>query len=332
MDTVLEEALRREKAGESYVMVTVVRAQAPTSAMVGARALVGPGNEITGYIGGECTRRTVLEIAGEALVDGHPRLVLLSSDPRLNRDQEVDGCLLRPMTCDSGGTIELFVEPKLANPVLLVVGNSPVSHYLEDMAKHLPFQVKSLATLHDSTEQDKPWDVLAEELREQTAHGGFVVVCTMGQYDDWVIEQIGSAPIFYLGIVSSPKRGEVLRGRIREMRPAQDDLNVSIPAGWDLHTREPAEIAVSILAEVIATRRQMTLPKEAPSLLDPPRENELAWVIDPVCQMRVNWYETPYRTVYNGEKRGFCQASCRDAFLKDPEKYGSAGLEKAEEG
>ncbi|MCL5015060.1 MAG: XdhC family protein [Firmicutes bacterium] len=320
MDTVLEEAVRRDAAGESYVMVTVLRTRAPTSAIAGARALIGPNNEVRGYIGGECTRRTVLEVAAEALADGRPRLVLLSSGPEREVSRDADGLVVRPMTCDSGGTVELFVEPRLANPLLLVIGHSPVSVYLADMARHLPFRLKCL-----DINQEGDWEAFGQNLRAVAAQGGFVVSCTMGQYDEWVVEQIGEAPICYLGVVSSPRRGEVLRARLKEIRGSSDVLTVSIPAGWDLHTRDPGEIAVSILAEIIAIRREMSSSALAESRTGAEKDAaEPIWVIDPVCRMQVNWSETPYRTVYGGERIGFCQGSCRDAFLKEPEKYVSS--------
>ncbi|WP_053959424.1 XdhC family protein [Sulfobacillus thermosulfidooxidans] len=317
MDPVLQEAARRDLAGEPYVLVTVVRTRPPTSAILGAHAIVSQDHQLTGYVGGECTRRILLEVAEGALTDGQPRLLLLSPHPEdddewiRQKNVEDRGVLIKPMTCHSGGTVELFVEPHLASPLLLVIGDSPVARYVLQIASHLNFRVQGAAMTPDAN-----WETFKQQIRQLSQDGGFAVLATMGQYDDWAIDALQDAPLSYLGVVASHRRGALLRERFSQGRKFDNACILSIPAGLDVHSRLPEEIAVSIVAEIIQIRRQ-TKPTsvEVSSLLTK------TVVIDPVCHMTVNLSETPYQAVYADQTWGFCASSCRDAFLEDPERY-----------
>ena len=313
MDSVLQEAARRDMREEPYVLVTVVRTRPPTSAILGAHAIVAKDGELTGYVGGECTRRMLLEVAEEALSDGQPRLLLLSPHPEDDASfhDEDDSLLIRPMTCHSGGTVELFVEPHLANPVLFVIGDSPVARYVIQLASHLSFRVESAAL-----KPDDDWETLKQHIKHVSQDGGFAVLATMGQYDDWAIDVLQEAPLSYLGVVASSRRGQLLQERFLQGRTPDDGCVVSVPAGLDLHSRIPQEIAVSIVAEIIQVRRQA---KTRPSR--PHGNGDRSTVIDPVCHMTVNLAETPYRALFGDKEWGFCADSCRNAFLQEPERY-----------
>ncbi|AEJ40383.1 protein of unknown function DUF182 [Sulfobacillus acidophilus TPY] len=313
MDAVLQEAARLDLAQEPYVMVTVVRTVPPTSATVGARALVSVDRKITGYVGGECTRRILLEVVEEALADGRPRILLLTPDSEGSVRDAGQGILVKPMTCHSGGTVELFVEPRLADPVLLVVGDSPVAQSLAELAAQLPFTVRRA-----SMSEADDWESLKNQIEQHAVAGSYVVVATMGQYDDWAIDVLRDVPIQYLGVVASPRRGELLRQRFEQGQRQDEACVVSVPAGLDLGSRHPGEIAVSILAEIIQIRRQHgAVPVVRVAA---PPEDDLV-VTDPVCHMQVKLRETPYRTRYGGKEWGFCAQSCLDAFLQEPERY-----------
>lgn len=313
MDAVLQEAARRDLAHEPYILVTVVRTLPPTSAAVGARALVSADRKLTGFVGGECTRRILLEVAEEAFMDGRPRLLLLSPDPEhVEPSSAPSGIVVKPMTCHSGGTVELFVEPRLVDPALLVVGESPVAKNLVDLAQNLPFTL-----YHETLSGEKDWDALATQIKRHATVGGFVVVATMGQYDDWAVDTLSGADIRYLGVVASPRRGALLRERFSHDRPTGDSCVVSIPAGLNLGSRLPGEIAISILAEIIQIRRTLGVVNAGHGQ----RHLEDKMVTDPICHMQVNLADTPYRTLYGGKEWGFCARSCLDAFLREPERY-----------
>ncbi|PSR24863.1 MAG: hypothetical protein C7B47_13740 [Sulfobacillus thermosulfidooxidans] len=315
MDPVLQEAARRDQAGEPYVFVTVVRTRPPTSAILGAHAIVSRDQQLTGYVGGECTRRILLEVAEDALTDGKPRLLLLSPQPAddelfQQKDPEDEGVLIKPMTCHSGGTVELFIEPHLANPLLLVIGDSPVARHVVQLASHLNFRVQGA-----TPSSGGDWETFQQQIRLLSQDGGFAVLASMGQYDDWAIEALQDSPLSYLGVVASPRRGALLRERFLQGRKVDDSCILSIPAGIDVHSRVPEEIAVSILAEIIQIRRQtQSTAVRISSLLN-------TEVIDPVCHMTVNLSETPYQAVFGDKTWGFCAPSCREAFLQDPERY-----------
>ncbi len=313
MDPVIQDAARRDLAGEPYVFVTVTRIRPPTPAILGAHAIVDQNRQLTGYVGGECTRRILLDVAQNVLADGKPSLLLLSPDPddEIIMAHDEASYLVKPMTCHSGGTIELFLEPHLPQPLLLIVGDSPVAKNLLQLASQLSFRVQNAAF----TPEDD-WDALEERIRHLSQDGGFAVLATMGQYDDWAIEVIKQAPFSYLGVVASPRRGELLRERFLDGRDPHDPCMISIPAGFDLHSRRPEEIAVSILAEIIAVRRK-SQPLPVRTLV----AETSAFVIHPVCHMTVNLAETPYQAQFEEKTWGFCAASCREAFLQEPERY-----------
>ncbi|MCY0879276.1 MAG: XdhC family protein [Firmicutes bacterium] len=309
MDRALQEAARLDAEGASFVMVTVLRTVAPSSAVAGAHAVVTPDGRVVGFVGGECTRQQMLELARQALADGRPRRLLLSPDPDRYVSEEVRDLVVQPMTCHSGGTVELFLEPRLSWPSLVIVGQSPVAQALGQLAAALPWSVKAF-----SYEETGDWDQLGEAIRQAVSPETYVVVATLGQYDDWTLEVLGSASPHYLGVVASRRRGDLLRERWRALHGSEAPP-VRAPAGLDLGSRHPGDIALSILAEMTQERAQH------PVSVAPRDEVASARVIDPVCQMVVDLRTTPYRITWQGVEYGFCAAGCLDAFRANPGQY-----------
>lgn len=314
MDTVLAEAMRLEALDVPYVMVTVVRTVRPTSATVGSRALVAADQAVIGFIGGECTRNMMLEVAGQALQDGKPRLLILSPDASPRFSESDAQVIVKPMTCHSGGTVELFIEPHVQDPVLLVVGKSPIATAVAAMAEQLPFVLQTVS-LEDNEGPDL--GMLQIQLRDAAQPGCYVVVATMGQYDDWVIESLKDMPLEYLGVVASPRRGQILKERLADDPDQYTGVPLAAPAGLNIGGRHPGEIAVSILSEITRLRRQNDPAGDSGSRAS----QSPAQVRDPVCEMHVNLQTTPYRVEWNGEMWGFCCLSCQESFLKHPEQY-----------
>ncbi len=306
MDSALQEAARLDALGEAYVLVTVVQTKPPSSATPGARAVVRPDGQVIGFIGGECTRNVMLEIAGEALGDGKPRRLLLSPEVEMGTSDVV----VRRMTCDSGGTVELFLEPRLALSKLVVVGDSPVAGSLISLAESLPWRVRGF-------KGDVTGDFahLAKDLQEELDARTFVVIATMGLFDDWAVEAVAGIPVAYVGVVASRRRGELLRLRWLDHQSGADSAVFSAPAGLDLGSRHPGDIALSILAQMTELRQKMGVPSSQR------RSPGLDMVIDPVCGMHVDLRKTPYRLELDGMVYGFCAASCREDFMTHPDRY-----------
>jgi xanthine dehydrogenase accessory factor len=340
MDKVWQEALKLENAREPFAVVSVVRSVKPTSARVGAKALVLADGQMIGFVGGQCTRPQVVAQALECIRTGENRLLLMTSDPAQVYAKE--GLTVLPMTCHSEGTVELFIEAKLPPPVLLVIGDSPVARHLTDMASHLDFCVKSLAASEIAADGVSSPERLTEAIRQRLSPGAYVVVATMGQYDEESLSAIQESEPAYVGLVASPKRRLSVLDGLKEQGVSDAFLAaVSAPVGLDLGAVEPAEIAVTILAEIIQLRRgkKHTFAAKAASSsagggMNRDSDHHAALsggadgaavnrseAVDPVCGMAVDLNTTIHQAVYQGQTYGFCCPHCRRAFLKEPERY-----------
>ena len=190
---VLAGDLRRR--GEPFALATVVRCERPTSAKPGAKALIRPDGRVTGWVGGACAEPVVAREALAALRDGHPRLVVLVGDG--GRDPaRTEGIVHYPMTCHSGGTLEIYVEPFLPKAVLVLVGHGPVIETLATLAESAGYDVAVL-----------PGDAVAAALRGLAlGPDSSVVVATHGELDEDALTQVLATPAGYVSLVASRKR------------------------------------------------------------------------------------------------------------------------------
>ncbi len=307
-----------EAAREPFAVVTVVRTVKPSSAMVGAKALVTAAGEMIGFVGGQCIQSIVISQALTCIEKGASQLVLITSDSSQTRS--ADGRTVLPMTCHSEGTVELFMEPRLPAPVLLVIGQSPIADCLLTIAAHLDFHVKSVALERVAAESAGDLSGFAETIQAHLSPGAYVVVASMGLYDSESILALQGYELAYVGLVTSPKRREAVLADLRERGVSEAFCSfISAPAGLDLGAVEPAEIAVTILAEIIEHRRKKhTVAPVAPPVITSETRRE---VIDPVCRMVVDLNTTLHKAEYQGKEYGFCCPHCRQEFLKNPEKY-----------
>ena len=253
--------LASELAGrsEAFALATVVRREPPSSARVGDSAVVTPDGEFHGWLGGSCTRPTVIREALAALADGAPRLIGIVRDPD-SASGARPGLTVFPMACHSGGSVEIYIEPLLPARRLLIFGVSPTARALARLAAVLGYRVEAVDP--EATETlfpDASRLVTSDESVEppgagQDAARCFAVVATLGQRDEeaaWAASRLVPA---YVGVVASRKRF----GKIRETLTAQgatpEQLDrIANPAGLDIGAETPEEIALSILAEI--TRR-----------------------------------------------------------------------------
>lgn len=256
----LERAL--SERGEPYARATVVRREPPVSATVGDRALVTADGELVGWIGGvACAQSAVEREARNALEDGEPRLVGLAPDPD---DVDRPGLEAHPMTCHGEGTLEVFVEPVVPTSRLLVVGGSPIARSLVRLAEELALETSLVdpdAEAEVAGELPEGTTILRtlepSELADTAGQAPFVVVATMGAYDarGVAVGVLADAP--YVGLVSSEKRATTVAERAAEILECDPEAvaeAVTSPAGVDVGARTPAEIAVSVLAEVVEVR------------------------------------------------------------------------------
>jgi xanthine dehydrogenase accessory factor len=333
MNTIRDEVRLLEERREPYAVVTVVRRVRPSSATLGDKAVVTSDGRMFGFVGGQCTRRLVTEQARQCLETGESRLVLITARPRVEADE---GVTVLPMTCQSEGEVELFIEPKLPDPLLLVIGDSPIALALEELAPKFGWFPRRLALDQLESSDVDPADRLKREVSKVHESGMYVVVATMGEYDGESLMVLRKFPLAYAGLVISPKRWRSLREELLSVGvPSEFCDFVVAPAGHDIGAVGPQEIAVSIFAQMIERRRRQTEVHYHPPSSTVPTPTEataevaasastvqrLGTGIDPVCGMHVDLDSTPYRTVHEGKTYGFCCPHCMKKFQHNPEAF-----------
>jgi xanthine dehydrogenase accessory factor len=265
-----------------FVEAIVVRCSAPTSARPGDRAIVRPDGTIEGFVGGSCADATVRLQALRVLETGEPTLLrILPGDE--DGPGEEEGTVVVANPCLSGGALELFLTPHLPAPVVAVAGDSPVSLALAELVAPLGFRTRAGAA--------EAGDFAA-------------VVASLGHGDEAALRAGLEAGCDYVGLVASRKRGVAVLDALRAAGVADELLaRVRTPAGLDIGARTHAEIALAILAEVVATRRAPAPTIEA--------SGDEEGVVDPVCGMSVLiGPDTP-----RAGELAFCCEGCRDAWL-----------------
>jgi xanthine dehydrogenase accessory factor len=256
MATVLESDLfarasSLKAAGKPFVLATVVRAVAPTSAHPGDKALLTPGGGLAGWVGGSCAEPIVRDEAEAALADGKPRLVRITPDT--DAVLEKVGLSVHRMTCFSGGELDIYLEPHLPAQALVVFGTSPVGRALAELGRAMRYQV-TVVDLGASA----PEGVLRrlEELPALDAANAAVVVSSHGVFDEEALEHAVGLQPAYLALVASRRRREQVLSTLAAKGVDRAALGrVHAPAGLDLGAKTPEEVALTILAELVAERR-----------------------------------------------------------------------------
>lgn len=273
-EDVLVLAGRLAAEGKPFALATVVSVVRPASARLGDRALVRPEGMLSGWVGGACSEPTVVREAAHALADGEPRLVRIEGG------------------CASEGALEVLIEPHVRAPLLAVVGESPAAATLAELARTIG------------------WPVSTELTEEASA----VVVATMGRGDEDALAAALAGPAGYVGLVASAKRASGVLASLRARGLEEEALaRVRSPAGLDLGPSSQEEIAVAILAELVAWRHTRDEPP-VPS----------AEAVDPVCGMTVA-LPSAETAAHEGTAYAFCSAGCRARFEAEPARYLAVG-------
>jgi len=314
-DEFLSKASQLLAEGEPFVTASVVRFQAPISGKPGDKAIIFADGKMWGWIGGGCAQPVVIQEALKALADGRPRLVRISPHSAAE-----DGIVDYTMTCHSGGTLDVYIEPVLPKPHILILGRSPIAQTLAKLGKVIGYRVSVFAAEADAAQFPgvdslrAGVDLGALKITPET----FIVVSTQGEGDEDALEQAVKTPVSYVAFVASKvKAGKVLE-YLRARAIPRDRINqVHAPAGLEIGAASPEEIAVSILAEIIEQRSKRLALGEAKN--PPPLRNLQAK--DPVCGMLVDAATAKYRSEHHGSTVYFCCAGCQSAFEKHPEKY-----------
>ncbi len=317
----LAHAAELAEARQPFVLATVVWRRGPSSGRVGAKALILADGTVRGWLGGACAEPSVLAEARAVLAGGVPRLMLLGPSPvdELLADDRVDDDHVTslPMACDNDGALEIFLEPIMPTTQLVVVGRSPAVHALTEMALALDWAVVVVDDGGRADEHPHPelvrtkLDLAGVVVDSATA----VVVATQGHYDDVALAAALDTPAGYVGLVAAPKRAETVLGYLRDRGLSDEALaRVHAPAGLDLGHLANRDIAVSIVADLVARRARGELQAVPDAVgTEPPVE-----AIDPVCGMTVLVADAKYQSRHDGVDYFFCAAGCQKAFEGDP--------------
>jgi xanthine dehydrogenase accessory factor len=307
---VLAEMGELTRRGEPFALATVVWRQSPSSSQPGARAIITADGELRGWIGGACAEPVVIREAQQVMAEGTARLLLLGTPEQFGAAVP-DGMTVVPISCQSEGALEVYIEPVLPVPHLVIVGESPMARTLAGLAGALGWRTDLVRGPDFTTEQ-------ADER-------AMVVVATQGHGDEDVLELAVAARPAYLGLVGSQRRGVALLGYLAERGVPRDRLDeVRVPAGLDLGRTTHEEIAVAILAELVQLRASGALPRQAQAGTAGEGHGpaaEAAHQTDPVCGMTVMADRSGKPLEYDGVTYYFCSAGCRRAFENDPAAY-----------
>jgi xanthine dehydrogenase accessory factor len=254
-DGILERATALKAAGQPFVLATVVRCESPTSAKPGAKALVSADGEIDGWIGGGCAQPAVIATAKEALADGEPRLIRVSPTKGAGLEP---GIVDFAMTCHSGGTLDIFLEPFRARPRLLIIGASPAARALSGLAARTGYDVIALFPGADAARF--PDAVAAVDGLDPSLLDGRrvdqVVVATQGKRDEPGLEAALATGCGRIAFIASPRKADKLKGALIERGHAPARVAaITAPAGMPIGAVTPEEIALSVLAGLVRERR-----------------------------------------------------------------------------
>jgi len=316
--------------GNPFVIATVVRAEKPTSAKVGAKAIITDDGKLSGWIGGSCAEPTVKREAKKALQDGQPCLIRLCPPEKMGQAPQ-EGVIEIALTCISGGTLEIYIEPQLAQPHLVVIGHLATAEALVSLGKGLGWRI-SLIGLEVTRERYPDADQLIDELdfsKVTITKSSHVVVASHGNYDEDMLVAALQSEAPYVALIASKKRASAILQYLNESNLTQAQIaRLKYPAGLDFGAVTPEEIALSILAEIIQRRRQSPALNSLISnslISDSPREASNLQLpteaLDPVCGMTVEIATAHFTSEYNGKTYYFCAAGCKRSFDKEPGKY-----------
>jgi xanthine dehydrogenase accessory factor len=286
-----------------FAVATVVRAQRPTSVRSGDTAIVLGDGTIEGFVGGACAEQSVRMHALRALETGEALLLrIVAGDDHASANE---GSITVQNPCLSGGALEIFLEPILPAPRVVVVGETPIASALARLGAELDLDV---------------WTTAVGDV--ELAEGDLaLVVAAHGRDELRALRRGLEAPLPYVGLVASRVRGAAMVAELRADGVAEERLAaLDTPAGLAIGARTPGEIAVAILARIITVRRgEQALPVRVAVPAD-----ERATAIDPVCGMAVSAVDETPHVEYRGRRVYFCCDGCRATFEHDSTPFVAA--------
>jgi len=257
-EDVIDCMARMKGDAQPFALATVVRTKAATSAKVGAKAVIRADGSMVGWVGGGCTLGAVRKAAREALGDGRARMIRVRPDAEAGPAE--DGTEDYRNACASGGTVELFVEPILPRPSLIVAGASGTARALRALGRNAGFTVTAAVLAEDLEGIAEADETLTgfELSRSPRAAASFIVVATQGKRDREALEAALRCGAPYVAFIGSRKKAADLKAQLAGRGIAAERLEaLHAPAGLDIGAVTPEEIALSILSEIVRERRKI---------------------------------------------------------------------------
>ncbi|MEU7765806.1 XdhC family protein [Nocardia sp. NPDC049190] len=286
-----ERAQQLVGARTPFVHATVVRAQQPTSAHAGDEAILLQDGTIEGFVGGQCAQNSVRKAALGALQSNESVLLRVLPDGDL-QFPEAPGAAVVVNPCLSGGALEIFLEPQIPAPLVRVCGATPIAEALADLCERVGFGVQRTGAGADSP----------ESLADTTA----MVIASHGGAEAESIRAALDAGVGYIGMVASRVRGTSILDELG--LTDAERARVHTPVGLPIGAKTSAEIAVSIVAQLIQAIRKGGLAVTAH-----PAHGAVE-ALDPVCGMTVTvGPDTPHLTIDDVD-HWFCSSGCRTSF------------------
>ena len=342
INTLLQLEQRLIEAAQPFAVITVIKAGPPTSAWVGAQALVDGEGLLHGWIGGGCSRAIVIEAALQAIRSGTPKRIRISNEAAMS-DSDVE---LHTMPCASNGTLELFIQPTLPAPLVLVLGSTPTALEACVLAQRVGLRICAAANVStplvalglDHVIQGFNVDALSQ------VKPHMILVATQGDCDEDALEAALRTSAAAVLLVASERKAEKLRDAMRLRGIAAERLKaLHAPAGPHIHAHTPLEIALGAVAGLVTLRRELELERAAADARAsrsvgvgagddavpdvPPCESmasvqpRVARYINPVCGMPVEIALAKHVVDYCGQHVYFCCDGCKIEFEHSPGKY-----------
>ena len=296
-DVFFHKANELNARGQAFAMAIVVRSEPPISGKPGDKAIIQADGSIFGWIGGGCTQPVIVKEAKKALKDGKPRLVRITPE----RTVAQNGVEEYAMTCHSGGTLDIYIEPVMPKPQLVILGKSVVAQTLARLGNVLNYHVVVIAPdaapalFPDADALLTQIDLSPLNLTAQTS----VVVSTQGERDEAALAEVLKHDLSYVAFVASKKKAEQVFQQLKDTGISTERLaQIKVPAGLDIKAHTSEEIAVSILAEIIHVMRS-SMPAEpaAPAVLSTTQHVETLHIGEMSCQHCVHAVQTTLEAI-----------------------------------
>ena len=316
-------ALKRE--GQAFAYALVVSRRSPVSSHLGDRAIVFADGRMQGFVGGACSREIIRKQSLQAIQLGSPRLVQIRPEGAPNGFLPRDEHVIVPMSCASEGAVDVYIEPYPRPPLLLVVGYSPVAEALVRLGHNLEYEMVRIVTEEERRDlnQDVERVIALEQLPAYLAalphdrHRSLMaIVASQGHYDEEALEALMGAQPLFLGLLASRKRGAQIRALLRDKGYAEAKVAaMRNPIGLDLGGKTPAEVAVSIVAEII--QLAPGIKSLARDVSAQEQSSQSPHATDPICGMTVEISSARHTLTRGGMTYYFCCPGCKAAYEKD---------------